>query len=43
MILRFTNFEIHERLSAAYKQIGNSVCVPMIRELALQIKEQMFL
>lgn len=37
------DFEIHERLSEAYKQIGNSVCVPMIRELALQIKEQMFL
>ena len=28
-------------LSEAYKQIGNSVCVPMIKEIAQQIKEQL--
>ena len=26
--------------SEAYKQIGNSVCVPLIQEIARQIKEQ---
>jgi DNA (cytosine-5)-methyltransferase 1 len=37
-----TDFQIHPRLSAAYKQVGNSVCVPMVKELALQIKTQFF-
>jgi hypothetical protein len=36
------DFQIHPRLSAAYKQVGNSVCIPMVKELALQIKIQFF-
>lgn len=28
-------------LSEAYRQIGNSVCVPMIKEIIIQIKEQL--
>ena len=36
------NFTIHPSLSEAYKQIGNSICVPLFNELAIQIKEQIF-
>jgi DNA (cytosine-5)-methyltransferase 1 len=28
-------------LSESYRQIGNSVCVPMIKELSKQIKAQL--
>jgi DNA (cytosine-5)-methyltransferase 1 len=34
------NFQRAASLSEQYKQIGNSVCVPMMKEIALQIKEQ---
>lgn len=34
------NFKKIDILSEQYKQIGNSVCVPMMKELAIQIKEQ---
>lgn len=34
------NFKRHPNLGECYKQIGNSVCIPMIYELALQIREQ---
>jgi DNA (cytosine-5)-methyltransferase 1 len=36
-------FKIHTSKSEAYKQIGNSVCVPMITELASQILKQQLL
>ena len=35
-------FKRHYNLGESYKQIGNSVCVPMVYELGLQIKEQIF-
>lgn len=35
-------FKRHSNLGESYKQIGNSVCVPMIYELGLEIKEQIF-
>ncbi len=34
------NFIKSEKVGERYKQIGNSVCVPMIAEIAKQIKEQ---
>lgn len=34
------NFKKSNILGEAYKQIGNSVCVPLIQEIARQIKEQ---
>lgn len=34
-------FKKINNLSELYKQIGNSVCVPMIKSIALQIKEQL--
>lgn len=34
------NFRVHSNLGESYKQVGNSVCVPMIYELAMQIKKQ---
>ena len=34
------SFKIHKSNTEAYKQIGNSVCVPMVYELARQIKLQ---
>ncbi|MGB3693287.1 MAG: DNA cytosine methyltransferase [Spirulinaceae cyanobacterium] len=34
------DFTIHSNLSECYKQIGNSVCIPMIYELAVQLKTQ---
>ena len=34
------NFQIHDSLSECYKQIGNSICIPMIYELANQIQKQ---
>ncbi len=34
------DFQIHPVLGSAYKQVGNSVCIPMIYELAFQIKQQ---
>lgn len=33
-------FKIHENLGECYKQVGNSVCIPMIFEIAHQLKEQ---
>lgn len=37
------NFKISENKSEAYKQIGNSVCIPMVTELATQILNQQLL
>lgn len=34
------NYKIHPNLAEAYKQIGNSVCIPKIKEIARQIKLQ---
>lgn len=34
------DFKIHPSLAECYKQIGNSVCIPMIYELAVQLKKQ---
>lgn len=34
------NFKKIDITSEQYKQIGNSVCIPMMKELAIQIKEQ---
>jgi len=34
-------FLIHSNKSEAYRQIGNSVCVPMIKQIGIQIKEQL--
>ncbi|MGB5769798.1 MAG: DNA cytosine methyltransferase [Crocosphaera sp.] len=36
------DFIIHPSLSEAYKQIGNSICIPLFKELAINIKEQIF-
>jgi DNA (cytosine-5)-methyltransferase 1 len=36
-------FKRHSNLGECYKQIGNSVCIPMIYELAIQIKQQKLL
>ena len=33
-------FKIHPSISEAYKQIGNSICVPMVNEIAKQIESQ---
>ncbi|WP_414527249.1 DNA cytosine methyltransferase [Nodularia chucula] len=37
------NFKTHSNLAECYKQIGNSVCIPLIYELANQIKKQILL
>jgi DNA (cytosine-5)-methyltransferase 1 len=37
------NFQSHSNLSECYKQIGNSVSIPVMYELANQIKKQVFL
>ena len=37
------NFKIYEKKPEAYKQIGNSVCVPMVYNIAKQIKLQKLL
>jgi DNA (cytosine-5)-methyltransferase 1 len=37
------NFKISESKSEAYKQVGNSVCIPMVTELATQILNQQLL
>jgi len=34
------SFKTHISVAECYKQIGNSVCIPMIYELAIQIKKQ---
>lgn len=34
------DFKFHDSLSECYKQIGNSVCIPMIHQLAIQIQKQ---
>jgi DNA (cytosine-5)-methyltransferase 1 len=34
------SFVIHKNISECYKQVGNSVCIPMMYEIALQLKEQ---
>lgn len=36
------DFKIHRNLGEAYKQVGNSVCIPMVAEIAAQLKEQIF-
>jgi len=36
------DFKIHNSLSECYKQVGNSVCIPMVYEIANQLKEQIF-
>jgi DNA (cytosine-5)-methyltransferase 1 len=36
------SFEIHTSKAEAYKQIGNSVCIPMIQAVAESIKSQFF-
>ena len=33
-------FKIHHSLAECYKQVGNSVCIPMIHQLAVQIRKQ---
>lgn len=33
-------FKVHDSIAECYKQIGNSVCIPMIYQLAVQIKKQ---
>jgi len=35
-----SDFKIHQSLAECYKQIGNSVCIPMVYELAIQLKKQ---
>lgn len=35
-------FKLHENLGECYKQVGNSVCIPMVSEIAHQLKEQIF-
>ncbi len=43
-LMGFPNdFIIHSSLGESYKQVGNSVCIPMIYELAIEIKEQIFI
>ncbi|WP_242056514.1 MULTISPECIES: DNA cytosine methyltransferase [unclassified Nostoc] len=37
-----TSFKIHSNLGECYKQIGNSVAIPVMYELANQIKKQFF-
>lgn len=37
------NFKLHNNLGECYKQVGNSVCIPMVSEIAHQLKEQIFL
>jgi DNA (cytosine-5)-methyltransferase 1 len=37
------NFKIAESKSEAYKQVGNSICIPMVTELATQILNQQLL
>ncbi|AFZ33694.1 DNA-cytosine methyltransferase [Stanieria cyanosphaera PCC 7437] len=40
-IMGFPNsFKIHDSVAECYKQIGNSVCIPMIYQLAVQINKQ---
>ena len=34
------SFEISNKKQEAYKQIGNSICVPMVYSIAKQIKFQ---
>ncbi|MDR0484742.1 MAG: DNA cytosine methyltransferase [Alphaproteobacteria bacterium] len=34
-------YKINKTITEAYKQIGNSVCIPMIKELAIEIEEQL--
>ncbi|MDJ0598974.1 MAG: DNA cytosine methyltransferase [Crocosphaera sp.] len=36
------NFIIHNSTAEAYKQIGNSICIPLFKEIAVQLKEQIF-
>ncbi|ACB53859.1 putative site-specific DNA-methyltransferase [Crocosphaera subtropica ATCC 51142] len=36
------DFIIHSSTAEAYKQIGNSICVPLFKEVAIQLKEQIF-
>ncbi len=35
------DFKLHNNIGECYKQIGNSVCIPIIYELAIQIKQQL--
>jgi DNA (cytosine-5)-methyltransferase 1 len=36
------DFKIHESLGESYKQVGNSVCIPMVAEIAAQLREQIY-
>ncbi|MGQ4648327.1 DNA (cytosine-5-)-methyltransferase [Lyngbya aestuarii] len=36
------DFKLHGNLGESYKQVGNSVCIPMVYEIAHQLKEQIF-
>lgn len=36
------DFKLHENLGECYKQVGNSVCIPMMSEIAHQVKKQIF-
>jgi DNA (cytosine-5)-methyltransferase 1 len=43
-LMGFPNdFIVHSNLGECYKQVGNSVCIPMIYELAMEIKKQIFI
>lgn len=33
-------FKIYEKKQEAYKQIGNSICIPMVYSIAKAIKQQ---
>lgn len=35
------DFKVCEVLGSSYKQIGNSVCVPMIYQIALEVKKEL--
>jgi DNA (cytosine-5)-methyltransferase 1 len=37
------DFKIHSILGECYKQVGNSVCIPMVAEIAHQLRKQIFL
>ena len=37
------DFKINEKKQEAYKQIGNSICVPMVYSITKEIKKQKLL
>jgi len=34
------HFNIYQKTQEAYKQIGNSICIPMVKSIAKQIQRQ---